>query len=54
MARVYTAGAGTLDFMLIRIQNDLFDLGADIATLEDGDKRKATLRVTCTQVKRLE
>jgi cob(I)alamin adenosyltransferase len=46
------------DAMLGRIQNDLFDLGADLCTPEDG-RRKAgegggALRIVAAQVKRLE
>lgn len=32
LARLHTGEAATLDAMLARIQNDLFDLGADLAT----------------------
>ena len=39
------------DAMLSRIQNDLFDLGADLATPDTGD---SSLRVTSVQVARLE
>ena len=39
------------DAMLSRIQNDLFDLGADLAT---PDTAKAALRITSLQVVRLE
>ncbi|MEK9926282.1 MAG: cob(I)yrinic acid a,c-diamide adenosyltransferase [Alphaproteobacteria bacterium] len=39
------------DDMLGRIQNDLFDLGADLATPENGEP---ALRITEEQVKRLE
>lgn len=42
---------GTDDAMLARIQNDLFDLGADLAT--PGDIEGA-LRITAAQVDRLE
>lgn len=53
LARLHTEGAE--DLMLARIQNDLFDLGADLSTLikpnEDPDK---TLRITAAQTKRLE
>ena len=41
------------DKMLARIQNDLFDLGADLATPELDDDSKA-LRITAAQVSRLE
>jgi cob(I)alamin adenosyltransferase len=52
VARLYTGGAPTLDAILARVQNDLFDLGADLATPET-DKFEA-LRVTEAQVERLE
>lgn len=32
LARLHTAGDAGLDAMLMRIQNDLFDLGADLAS----------------------
>lgn len=55
LARLHTAsGAPALDAMLARIQNDLFDLGADLcfpAETKDGRQR---LQVTDTQVARLE
>src|SRR5438105_1610690 len=44
---------GDIGEVLVRIQNDLFDLGADIAT-PDGPKVKRPLRVTEAQVARLE
>jgi cob(I)alamin adenosyltransferase len=43
-----------MDAMLARIQNDLFDLGADLCTPEDGRKAEGRLRVSGTQVERLE
>lgn len=47
--------AAEADAMLGRIQNDLFDLGADLCTPEDGRKREWTpLRVVDAQVDRLE
>ena len=42
------------DSMLARVQNDLFDLGADLCTPEDGRKGGAALRVVPQQVARLE
>jgi cob(I)alamin adenosyltransferase len=42
------------DGMLARIQNDLFDLGADLSTPEDGKRGEKALRVTPPQVERLE
>src|ERR1051325_4370289 len=46
------------DAMLARIQNDLFDLGADLCTPEDGrravDRKGGALRTVAAQVERLE
>lgn len=52
IARLHTSGPA--DEMLGRIQNDLFDLGADLCTREDGAKREGALRVTAAHVERLE
>jgi|SRR4051794_18423910 cob(I)alamin adenosyltransferase len=49
MARVHTAGDAQLDAMLARIQNDLFDLGADLCL-----PGTARLRIAESQVARLE
>jgi cob(I)alamin adenosyltransferase len=51
LARLHTSGAA--DAMLARIQNDLFDLGADLCRpgVEGG---KAALRIVDAQVARLE
>ncbi len=56
MARIHLAGAeATVDAMLGRIQNDLFDLGADLATPgEDFAPSEMTLRIVPAQVARLE
>ena len=40
--------------MLARIQNDLFDLGADLCTPQDGRKSEGALRIVDSQVARLE
>ncbi len=48
------SAGGELDAMLARIQNDLFDLGADLATPEDGKRGEGRLRVVDAQVDRLE
>ena len=41
--------------MLKRIQNDLFDLGADLCTLEGQSKRgEQALRIVASQIERLE
>lgn len=52
LARLHTSGAA--DDMLRNVQNDLFDLGADLATPEGGRKGDAALRITAAQVTRLE
>ena len=56
LARVHTAQSHPeIDAMLERIQNDLFDLGADLATPEGGERRGAeALRIVVSQVMRLE
>ena len=45
-----------VDAMLARIQNDLFDLGADLTVPDRGERQRARarLRVSDAQVKRLE
>jgi cob(I)alamin adenosyltransferase len=45
---------GDVDAMLARIQNDLFDLGADLSAPEDGRKAEGRLRIVGSQVERLE
>jgi cob(I)alamin adenosyltransferase len=52
LARLETALDEALDPMLARIQNDLFDLGADLATPEM--KEGVALRIVEAQVGRLE
>ena len=52
LARLDTSGEA--DRMLARIQNDLFDLGADLCTPEQTLRRDRPLRVTKDQVNRLE
>ena len=47
-------GGAETDAMLARIQNDLFDLGADLCTPEQPDPKYPPLRVTAAQVTRLE
>jgi cob(I)alamin adenosyltransferase len=56
MARIHTAGANPqLDDMLARIQNDMFDLGADLANpARDEDLEYEPLRIVASQVTRLE
>lgn len=55
VARLHTGGMEKLDAMLFRIQNDLFDLGADLATPEtDEPPAYEPLRIVESQVTRLE
>ena len=56
MARLSTATAEPeIDRMLARIQNDLFDLGADLCVPDRGEKLEyEPLRIVATQVDRLE
>src|SRR5271168_938620 len=51
IARLHTADEA--DAMLARIQNDLFDLGADLCTPDSGAAQPA-LRIQESQVERLE
>jgi cob(I)alamin adenosyltransferase len=52
LARLHAAGED--DAMLARIQHDLFDLGADLCTQEDGRRGAGALRIVAAQVERLE
>jgi cob(I)alamin adenosyltransferase len=58
LARLYVGtdpGAdGEAEAMLARIQNDLFDLGADLCTPEDSNRAAGALRIVAVQVERLE
>ncbi|HXW39781.1 MAG TPA: cob(I)yrinic acid a,c-diamide adenosyltransferase [Xanthobacteraceae bacterium] len=55
LARLHTAGDAALDAALARIQNDLFDLGADLCTPGKGKgPGGARLTVTANQVAWLE
>ena len=55
IVRLHTKAEATLDPVLARIQNELFDLGADLATPERGlPAGVEALRITADQVKRLE
>ncbi len=56
LARLHTASEDAhLDEMLGRIQNDLFDLGAELATPDTGKKLEwEPLRIVETQVERIE
>ena len=52
MARLYTKDNAALDAILSRLQNDLFDLGADLATPDNVDFEP--LCISPAQVRRLE
>ena len=52
LARRHVTGED--DAMLARIQNDLFDLGADLCTPHDGRRGAGALRIGADQVRRLE
>jgi cob(I)alamin adenosyltransferase len=52
LARLHTDGIA--DEILSRVQNDLFDLGADLCRPEDGRKSEGGLRISADQVERLE
>ncbi|MGE0259454.1 MAG: cob(I)yrinic acid a,c-diamide adenosyltransferase [Alphaproteobacteria bacterium] len=58
LARLHTGadpeGSQEADAMLARIQNDLFDLGADLCTPEGGSRGAGALRIVAAQVERLE
>ncbi len=56
LVRLHTASDPELDTMLERVQNELFDLGADLATPERADKPLGwtPLRIMDGQVERLE
>jgi cob(I)alamin adenosyltransferase len=56
LARVHTGPAfPEIDAMLFRIQNDLFDLGADLSTPDDGKPLGyEPLRIIASQVARVE
>jgi cob(I)alamin adenosyltransferase len=55
VARLHTGGAAQIDAMLARIQNDLFDLAADLCSPDKGKGPGGErLAVNAQQVKRLE
>jgi cob(I)alamin adenosyltransferase len=54
LARLSTAKDEILDPMLARVQNELFDLGADLATPQDETSSSVKLRILDSQVDRLE
>lgn len=54
LARLHARTVPEVDAMLGRIQNDLFDLGADLCTPERDEGGRSRLRVSEAQVARLE
>jgi cob(I)alamin adenosyltransferase len=55
LARVHTGSSDpTLDVMLARIQNDLFDLGAELCYPDESKDARGRLSVSDAQVERLE
>ena len=55
LARLHTKDMARVDHALARVQNDLFDLGSDLATPgPDAERGYAALRVTAGQVEWLE
>lgn len=54
VARLHTGADAVLDPILDRVQNDLFDLGADLATPQSPDLKFEPLRIQESQTLRLE
>lgn len=54
LARLHTSALATFDRMLARIQNELFDLGADLCTPGEDFTAPDKLRMVADQVTRLE
>ena len=55
LARVHTGSSdAALDAMLVRIQNDLFDLGAELCYPDESKDARGRLSVSDAQVERLE
>ena len=55
VCRLHTAADPWLEAVLARIQNEMFDLGADLSTPQSADRPdRPSLRVTPGQVERLE
>lgn len=54
IARLHTGQNERIDAMLGRIQNELFDLGADLATPQEPEPKWEALRIVASQVERLE
>jgi cob(I)alamin adenosyltransferase len=54
IARLHLGSEAEVDAILARVQNDLFDLGADLAVPGQGGGDRPRLRITDGQVDRLE
>jgi cob(I)alamin adenosyltransferase len=54
LARLHTQSDQALDAMLARIQNDLFDLGAELCYPDESKDARGRLSVSDAQVERLE
>jgi cob(I)alamin adenosyltransferase len=54
LARLHTQSDPALDAMLARIQNDLFDLGAELCYPDESKDARGRLSVSHAQVERLE
>ena len=54
LARLHTRSDPALDAMLARIQNDLFDLGAELCHPDESKDARGRLSVSDAQVERLE
>ena len=54
LLRLHLADAPEIDQLMARVQNDLFDLGADLCTPEGGSRGEGALRIAAEQVQRLE
>ncbi len=54
VARLHSGQNDRIDAMLGRIQNELFDLGADLATPLDPAPKWEALRIVASQIERLE
>ncbi|MEI9986503.1 MAG: cob(I)yrinic acid a,c-diamide adenosyltransferase [Aliidongia sp.] len=54
LCRLHSRPDAEIDAMLARIQNDLFDLGADLCTPEGAERHGSALRILAAQTDRLE
>lgn len=54
LCRLHSGQDDRIDAMLARVQNELFDLGADLATPHDPPPKWEALRIIASQVERLE